>query len=249
MEIQQIRNATLKIKYNGKMILTDPVFSAKHSIDPFDGKERNPIVDLPFDAKEVIQDIDMVIVSHHHDDHFDDAAKELLPKDIPLFCQPGDEEKFKSYGFSNVTPVQDKIVWNNISFIRTEGHHGTGKWAQKLGNVSGFVIQSDNEPVLYWAGDTILCKEVENAIHRFSPNVIITHSGGAMLENSGPIIMDAQQTIKTCKIASDSFIVATHMEAFDLTTVTRDDLRKVAKENKISKEQLLIPLDGEILNF
>ncbi len=66
METQQIRNATLKIKYNGMMILIDPVFSDRYCIDPFDGKERNPTVDLPFDVKEVIQDIDMVIVSHHH---------------------------------------------------------------------------------------------------------------------------------------------------------------------------------------
>ncbi len=249
MKLQQIRNATLIMEYNGKKILTDPVLLPKHGIESFAGKERNPIVDLPFEAKEVIKGIDMILVSHLHQDHFDDAAKELLPKQIDLFCQPGDEERIKEFGFTRVTPIEDEQIFNGITITRTSGHHGTGQWEKNLGNVSGFVFEAQNEPVLYWAGDTIFCAEVENVIQKVSPNIILTHSCGAMIEDSGPIIMDAQQTIETCKAAPDSIIVATHMEALDHGTVTRDDLRKFARENRISDEQLLIPLDGEILNF
>ena len=70
-----------------------------------------------------------------------------------------------------------------------------------------------------------------------------------MIEDSGPIIMDAQQTIDTCKIAFNSILVAVHLEAFDLTTVSRKDLRECAKKNKIANDRLRIPFDGEILSF
>ena len=249
MKIQQIRNATLKIKYHNKTILTDPVLLPKHGIESFAGKERNPTVDLPFEAKEVINGIDMVLASHLHMDHFDDAARKMLPKDISIFCQPGDEKRLAADGFTSVTPVEETITWENITITRTGGHHGTGQWEKDLGNVSGFVLKAANEPVLYWAGDTIFCKEVETAIESHSPDIFLTHSCGAELGDSGPIIMDAQQTVKTCKAAQGAIVIATHMEALDHGTVTRDELRKIANENNISQNRLLIPLDGEMLEF
>jgi len=33
-----------------------------------------------------------------------------------------------------------------------------------LGNICGFVIQAENAPTVYWIGDSIWCKEVEEAI-------------------------------------------------------------------------------------
>ena len=95
MKIQQIRNSTLKITILNKTILTDPVLLPKHGIESFAGKEKNPIVDLPFPAEEVIQGVDMVLVSHLHQDHFDDGAKKMLPKDIPIFCPPENQSKIR----------------------------------------------------------------------------------------------------------------------------------------------------------
>jgi len=47
MKIQLIRNATMKLTYAGKTILTDPMLSAKNAYDPFAGVARNPTVELP----------------------------------------------------------------------------------------------------------------------------------------------------------------------------------------------------------
>ena len=40
--------------------------------------------------------------TYAHADHFDEAAAEELSKDLPLLCQPKDEEIFSSDGFSDV---------------------------------------------------------------------------------------------------------------------------------------------------
>ena len=62
-------------------------------------------------------------------------------------------------------------------------------------------------------------------------------------------LRDAEQTIAVCKMAPKSIVVATHMEALDHGTVSREDLRIHAQKNGISKDQLLIPEDGQTLVF
>ena len=250
MQIQQIRNSTLRLSMAGKMILTDPVLLPKHGIESFAGIEKNPIVDLPFPAGDVIKGIDLVIISHLHQDHFDDEAKKMLPKNIPMFCQPGDEDAIKKNGFMDVTPIEASVSWEDIQITRTPGKHaGNEKWEAILGKVSGFIFKADNEPVVYWAGDTVLYDEIQNIITTVKPDIILTHSCGAMLQDSGPIVMDAEQTIAVCKLASKAKVIATHIDALDHGTVNREALRIHAQKNGISSDQLLIPDDGQILSF
>ena len=53
----------------------------------------NPIVELPIPAEEVIKGIDAVFLSHLHIDHYDNTAKELLPKSIKVFVQDETDKK------------------------------------------------------------------------------------------------------------------------------------------------------------
>jgi len=250
MKIQLIRNATLRISMAGTTLLTDPVLLPRHGIDSFAGIERNPTVDLPFPAEEVIKDIDMVLVSHLHLDHFDDGAKKMLPKDIPILCRQVNEADLKNYEFFKGDPIETQMTWQNIEITPTSGRHaGNEKWEAILGRVSGFVLRAPGEPVVYWAGDTVLYDEIEAILTSVKPDIILTHSGGAELGDSGPIVMDAGQTIDVCKLCPDARVVAIHMEALDHCKVSRQALRDLATENKIPRDRLFIPEDGEILIF
>lgn len=249
MQIQQIRNATLRITYAGRQFVTDPCLAPKHTLESWANISPNPLVDLPCSPQEVVAGIDMVIVSHLHKDHFDPLAEALVPKDIPVFCQPGDETQLVEKGFQLVTAVERSIHWQGITITRTHGQHGTGTWAERLGDVAGFIFQAENEPTVYWAGDTIWCDAVKQVIIARQPHIIVTHSSGAKLGESDPIVMDAEQTIAVCRAAPQAIVVATHMEAFDHGTVSRAALRALAEAKGIQPQQLLIPADGEILNF
>jgi L-ascorbate metabolism protein UlaG (beta-lactamase superfamily) len=249
MKIQQIRNATMKISYGEHTFLTDPLLAPKHSYDPFTGKSRNPTVDLPCPPEEVVAGIDAVLVSHIHIDHFDPAAKERLPKEISLFCQPSDSERLTRKGFQSVRPIEASYTWEGVTINRTGGRHGTGNWGEKMGRVSGFVLQHENEPTLFWAGDSIWCDAVAEAIQDSHPEIIITHSGGARFPDSDPIIMDEEQTISLCRAAPDAVVVAVHLEALDHCPVTRAGLRSLAEKRGIPAQQLLIPADGETIRM
>nr|MDJ0757413.1 MBL fold metallo-hydrolase [Ardenticatenaceae bacterium] len=210
------------------------------------GKSKNPLVDLPLPAAEVVAGVDLVIVSHLHGDHFDQAAQDLLPKNAPLLCSPVDEPALQEKGFTHLIPVQDHVTWQGITVHRTAGRHGTSpKILQMMGQVMGFILQAEGEPTLYWAGDTVWYDEIEAVIARFDPDVIVIHPCGAVWGDGELIVMDAEQAVSVCRAAPLAMVIATHMEALDHATITRDMLRRTAREAGITPEQLRIPQDGD----
>ena len=118
-----------------------------------------------------------------------------------------------------------------------------------MGRVSGFVLQHEKEPTLFWAGDSVLCEAVEQAVRDFRPEIIITHSGGARFPDSDPIIMDEKQTIAVCRAAPNAVVIAVHLEALDHCPVTRDSLRSMAEGAGRPSHRLRIPTDGEVVSL
>ncbi|PKO19296.1 MAG: Zn-dependent hydrolase [Chloroflexi bacterium HGW-Chloroflexi-10] len=249
MQIQLIRSATIRLNYAQKSFIIDPYLAAKFTRPSYTGKSPNPLVELPCTPLEAIAGIEMALISHLHSDHFDPAAHELLPKDLSIYCQPQDQATIESKGFHNVIPVTDTLTWQEISITRTACQHGSGAVLKDMGDASGFVLSAKNEPTIYWAGDTIWNEAVAGVIERTQPDIIITHSCGATWGDHVLIVMDAEQTLAVCRAAPNSTVIATHMEALDHATITREDLRRYADANGIGPERLLIPLDGEKITF
>ncbi len=47
VQLQLIRNATLRLTYHNQLILIDPYFAPKHTLPSYADKSLNPLVDLP----------------------------------------------------------------------------------------------------------------------------------------------------------------------------------------------------------
>lgn len=252
MNIQLIRNATLKINYAGKIILLDPMLCKKETMPPFmKGLKKNPTVGLPISVDEIIKNIDAVMVTHSHPDHFDSVSSEVLDKDIPIFATPTDKEFFLKQNFNNVTIVKNETTWEDIKITRIEGQHGSGTILPYMGEVSGYVLQSNDNPTIYIISDTILIEPVISTITNFKPDIIVTNSGNGIFpgHEQYPVIMDEKQTIEVAKLAPKATIIAVHIESIDFNKTTRKSLRDVANKNDISEEQLRIPNDGEEINL
>lgn len=248
MELTLIRNATLRLRYGGVDLLVDPMLSVKHAIRPMgDASGRNPTVDLPCPLDEVLGGVDTVFVSHLHPDHFDEAAFGVVPRDLPVLCQPGDGEKLANAGFT-VTELDAPAEHRGISLTPTGGAHGTGAVLERMGRVMGLVLRAPDEPTVYWCGDTVLCDEVRDVIAREQPDVIVTHSGGASYGGT-TILMDAEETIEVARLAPDATIVAVHLEAVAHAPVTRADVRAAGDAAGIEPDRLRIPADGETVTL
>ncbi|MHA7966829.1 MBL fold metallo-hydrolase [Paenibacillus sp. CAU 1782] len=248
MEIQLVRHATLWIKYGGTTILVDPMFGSKGEQPPIPNTEndrRNPLTPLPGDIGQW-QQPDIIIITHLHPDHWDEAARRSLNKSIPVICQPGDRGVIAAAGFELVIEVEDAFSIRGITLHRTGGQHGTGEIGLMMGNVSGFVLEAEGEEKLYIAGDTIWCDEVRAALDAHRPAVTVVNAGGARFLSGDAITMEAEDVIAVALHAPYTRIAAVHMDSINHCLVTREKLSA-----RLAEESLLdvvnIPADGEWL--
>ena len=247
MRLRLLRHATLIVEFAGRKLLIDPMLSppgAMPTIENSPNPRPNPLVPLPVGTAEIAQDLDAVLVTHTHRDHWDDAAARELPKEVPLLCQPGDEQKLRSQGFTQVQPLRTGLIWNALEVTRTGGQHGTGDIGRKMAPVSGFVLRGPGEDPLYIAGDTIWCAEVQEALQQFCPATIVVNAGAARFLEGDPITMTAADVISVCRAAPHAKIIAVHMEAINHCLLTRQELRAQAQAAALTP-QLLIPNDGD----
>jgi L-ascorbate metabolism protein UlaG (beta-lactamase superfamily) len=249
MRIQLVRNATVRLSFGSQTFLIDPWFAKKGQGKSYTGQASSPLVDLPMSVAEIMEGADAVVVSHLHSDHFDEAARAALDRDIPIYCHLRFAEEIRAFGFSNVTPLTQSTVIDGISVRVTEGRHGPDEILGVMGPVSGFVFRVPNEPVFYWAGDTILCDEVRDVIKAERPDVIVVHACGAIWDGIEPLVMDAEMTLETLRISEPAMVVATHLDAVDHATVSRRELKEAAGVVTWAKDRLLIPEDGEGFSF
>ncbi|MHB8072290.1 MBL fold metallo-hydrolase [Desulfosporosinus fructosivorans] len=250
MRIQLLRHATLLITINEKKVLVDPMLSQAGAMSPIDNSpnsNRNPLVEL-ITPINFLQEIDAVLLTHTHRDHFDNAAINQLPKNKPILCQPEDKDLLTESGFLKIYPIDNSLDWGGISFTRTGGQHGTGEIALKMAPVSGYVLKSETEPSLYIAGDTIYCEAVGEILAKDLPRLIVVNAGGARFNIGDPITMTAEDVAKVCRKAPQAKIIAVHIEAINHCLLTRAALRSHLEDKELS-DQVFIPLDGDKLEF
>ncbi len=219
----------------------DPVANCGNTI-------RIPLVNLPVDSHElnkIITEVDAVVITHLHRDHWDEAAQNLIPKNKPVFCQPVDADKIKEQGFLNVIPIDESLNWKGITITRTKGQHGLGEIGEKMGEVSGFVFTHENQGI-YVAGDTVWCEEVTAALQQHKPDITIVNAGGAQFLTGGPITMTPADILKVQETLPSTQIIAVHMDTVNHCLVKRTDLRKVLSEKNLTTK-ILIPDDGQLL--
>ena len=179
MKLTLIRSATLRVEVAGHTLLVDPQLDpagARDAVPNTPNPRRNPLVDLPMTAEAVVAGVDAVLVTHLHGDHWDATARELLPHDLPLFCQPHDAERLHAEGFVDARPVFGDATLGDLLIARTDGRHGTGEIGERMGLVSGFVLHAPGEPSVYIAGDTILCDEVREALREHRPRLVLVNA-------------------------------------------------------------------------
>lgn len=256
---QHIRNATAKIEIAGSTFLVDPYLAPKGSYAGFEGtinsQKRNPLIEMAEPVEKVLQGVDAVIVTHTHADHWDEYAQKVLPKTLPIFVQnAGDAQIIRSQGFKDVRVLGKNTEFNQVKLSKTGGQHGTDQMysipqlAELAGDAMGVVMQADNEKTLYLVGDTIWNEEVDFALNRYKPEIIVMNTGYAQLQGfSDSIIMGKADVAKARQVAPKADIITVHMDAVNHAAVTSDEMRKFVKENKLSK--VAVPKESEVLKY
>jgi L-ascorbate metabolism protein UlaG (beta-lactamase superfamily) len=258
MKITQVRNATQLITFAGKTFLIDPMLSPKDTYPGFAGTLlsdiRIPMVELPLSI-DTLLDVDAIIVTHTHLDHWDDAAVAHIPKGKLIYVQnEGDERLLRSQGFTHLRVLSASSRFGEIELIKTDGQHGSDEAyanpqiAARMGEACGVVFRHPSEQTVYLVGDSIWINAVAENMRQYRPGVVILNTGWAHLQGYGPIIFGREDILKTHFILPEAQIVGTHMEAVNHCLVTRKDLLEYAAVNNI-QQFVSAPADGETLTF
>jgi L-ascorbate metabolism protein UlaG (beta-lactamase superfamily) len=237
VQLTLVRNATVIVEIAGKRILVDPMLDDAGARPPIDNTANpvpNPTVPLPFPAEEAVRGLDAVIVTHRHRDHLDARAEELLPRDVPVCCQPEDEEALRDLGL-DARAVEASTDLDGLTVARTPVRHGTGRMAELLAPASGFVLDD-----LYLAGDTVWYEGVEETIAHYRPRVAVVNAGAAEFLEGGLIIMGIDDVREVA--AHVPTVVAVHLEALNHCFLSRAELR-------VALPAVLVPEDGETLEL
>jgi L-ascorbate metabolism protein UlaG (beta-lactamase superfamily) len=253
LSFQQIRNATIKLKYPGVSFMIDPWL-----IDACTPEERDravatrsfipkPICPLPAPAEELIEDVDFFLLTHIHPDHF---SVDYLSADAPFVCQnEQDALQLEDMGFSNVRCFYDRsLSLGGVTIYRVDALHGENdETAARMGPGSGFVFVCNGEKTIYVAGDTVYYEGVNSVIRRFKPDIMIVNACDARLK-VGRLIMNTEDVMKTCECKRDSMVIASHMDAVSHAHLTRKQLKEALTGSSYA-EQVLIPEDGESIEI
>ena len=233
MRITLIRNATVLLELRGRRLLVDPMLDpagARPPIEDTANPVRNPTVELPFPAEQVVDGLDAVLVTHCHKDHLDETAERLLPRDVPVFCQPEDEARLRDAGL-DARPIDASLDWDGLTLHRVPAQHGFGAVAEALAPVSGFVLDE-----LYIAGDTVWYDGVRETIERFEPTVAVVNAGGASFLEGSLIVMGADDVREV--VSRVPTVVCVHLGALNHCFLTRAELAAAVPG-------AVIPRDGE----
>lgn len=254
MKLLHVRHATSILNYGGLRILIDPVFADKESqpaIPLTPNRRKNPLVDLT-SAMDILLDVDVILSTHLHRDHFDEKAKELLDKNLPVICQDNDTESLRTSGFLNIIPVTDTIKYNNITITRIEAQHGPCPIGKAMGPASGYVLEAENEPNIYITGDTIYNDTIKDTIIKFMPEILIINAGSPKFLYSERIVMNIIDLENTLKVNSELTFVIVHLDTFNHCIETRKDIHEYFSRKKLEDlrvRRFYVPQDNEWLNF
>jgi L-ascorbate metabolism protein UlaG (beta-lactamase superfamily) len=183
-----IGNATVLLRIGDFTLLTDPAFgpagsrvSLGHGL--WTKRLRDPVLDPLEDV-----DLDAVVLSHLHGDHFDRAARRRLDPDLPIITTPQAERRLRR----QFTAVRGLPTWKSHEWTRGDqrlritavpGKHGPGLADALLPDVMGSVIEfavaGQRGLTLYITGDTLYMPRLAQIPRRFGDiDAMLIHLGG-----------------------------------------------------------------------
>lgn len=254
MQLLHVRHATSILNYAGVRILIDPVLADKEtypSIPMTPNRRRNPMVDIST-PMETLLAADVILLTHTHNDHFDDKAKEMIDKSVPIICPYQDEQKLQAEGFLNLHPVKNALSYEGITLTRLNAKHGTKGMCKAMGPASGYILKAEVEPTLYITGDTVYYPAIRENILKYEPRILLMNAGSPKFLYSERIVMNIMDIENTMKVNPSLTFLIVHLDTFNHCIETRADLHEYftkAKLDEIGVNRFIIPEDNEFINL
>ena len=236
-EILFIGTATVLVTFGGFTVLTDPNFlhRGQHAKLGYGLRSRrltDPAVELGD-----LPPLDLVVLSHHHGDHFDEVAAAGLDPALPIVTTAHAARKLERQGFRRPAPL-DTWQWATASrpgatlrVTSLPARHGPLAVNRGLPPVMGSMLDfADADGLalrMYISGDTLMYDDLREIPRRFPDvDIALVHLGGTRV--LGVLLtMDGRQGREVVELVDPRTAIPIH---FDDYTVFRSPLSDFREE-------------------
>jgi L-ascorbate metabolism protein UlaG (beta-lactamase superfamily) len=258
--VQFIGTATVLIRYQGFTILTDPNFLHKGDhvhLGYGITSERltNPAIDL-----DKLPTIDLVVLSHMHEDHFDKLVQEKLARNTPIVTTKEASESLKklgftrSYGLGKWDQVEVEKGEARLRITAVPGRQGMAGLLVLLPWVLGWVLDfgpGKGAPNyrMYISGDTLVYDDLKTIPERFPGiDLALLHLGGTRIMGVFKVTMDGKDGVQLMQIIRPQHAIPIHYNDYD---VFKSPLADFAREVKAAglEQQVSYLAHGETYSF
>lgn len=237
-ELTFIGTATVLLRHGGFTLLTDPNFlhAGQHAYLGM-GLRSERRTDPAMELHE-LPPLDLVVLSHHHGDHFDRVAAEGLDKDLPIVTEPHAARKLRRQGFRRPVPLE---TWashhlergdRELTITALPGKHAPQPVGALLPPVMGSLLEFRRRGNLtlraYITGDTLLHDRLEEIPRRYPDiDLCILHLGGTRI--AGILLtMDDEQGVQLLELVRPEVAVPVHYDDYPVFKSPLADFRRRA---------------------
>ena len=251
---QWIGGPTYVLHLGSFKILTDPMFSpkgdsafiiAKH---PTTGAVNAPITRLIAPAKFDTSNIDLLLISHPHADHFDKQAQNALNKHMKVIEPAVNKAMIEGWGFDHTTGLNwgDSTLLKKgdetLRIIAVEARHAANDPLKTaLGKGNGYIIEyskGKHTYRIYWTGDTVWFDEIAGNTKYGKIDLLVPDMGSVGSDGKiGRRGLNATDCLKIVEALNPAMITPVHHSTFSMyvepISVLQDTLDKTPYKNRL----------------
>ena len=221
-------NATTLLRLGQFTLLTDPNFIGRgQRVYLGKGLWTKRLTD-PAILPEDLPDLDAVLLSHLHGDHWDRIAYATIDRDTPVVTTQSAARALSSRGFratADLRPWQVHEIGGDGETLRitsVPGVHGPGPLARVLPPVMGSVLELVRDGEVSWrgyiSGDTLFRPWLGEVLQRCGPlDVVVPHLGGTKALGI-TVTMDGRQGADLVELLGPPVTVPVHFDDYGVFT-------------------------------
>ena len=193
----------------------------------------DPWLDNPMcpDAEKSPERIDLIALTHGHDDHSGGTVELAQQFDCPVYAQVELRGWLSTKGLSeDVTQAFNKggtVDAGGIKLTLTDAHHSSSAFENGtfvyLGESAGLVIEVENGTKLYFAGDTCVFGDMQLIARIYEPDV-------AILPIGDHFTMGPKEAAVALELLAVDRCIPSHYGTFPLLSGTPDELRRLSPD-------------------
>ena len=249
LRVTWLGHSTCLIEIDGRIIITDPVFSDRASPFSFIGPKRFAS-NLPIRPEDLPQ-LDAVVISHDHYDHLDQQSILALREKAARFYVPlGIGAYLKRWGVAAGKIIE--LDWwqerqdGSLTFTATPAQHFSGRSLSRNNTLwASWVIAGKHEKI-FFSGDSGYFDGFRTIGEKYGPFDITMLESGAYNKAWSDIHMMPEQTVQAHIDLRGTLLLPIHWGKFNLSlhSWTEPVERLLAAAN--TKEVIVTtPLQGE----